>query len=414
LFQSIIKLRISMFNRSDKRQQMVRAAILQGVYRDNLPPEKRRMVERNGRSQRWWRAGIGSLLVILPLAALFIHLVFLQGGESSSVAEIHNASYTPGKWQGGLPPLITEAKAGVSGGEEPHLAGRFWDGRPFSGNGVLAAADNDPADGGGHLPGAEDYGLLLNQPGMAMADLFGLEVHTIVIDAGHGGEDPGAIGPNGLMEKDITLKIARLLYNRLEDEEGLRVILTRDSDVTLSLKHRVEFVRENDADLLISIHLNTIPNDPMTIVETYYFGPPSDAQSLEVARKENRHSQYAVGDFSELIAQIGDTLKQQESRKLASHIQKSVYRTLRRGNHRLIDAGIKTAPFVVLLGTEIPSVLAEVTCISNTDEEARLAKPAYRDKIAAALERGILSYLSQSRRQQKGPPERRSITHAES
>ncbi len=402
-----------MFNRSDKRHEMVKAAILQGVYRDNLPPEKRRMLERNVRSRGWWRAGIGGLLVVLPLAALFIHLVFLQGGELSPSIEIREARYAPGERQGGLPPLITEARAGNSGGKEPHLVGYSREGGVFSGYGVLAAADN-AADGGGHLPGAEDYGLLLNQPGMVMADLFGLEVHTIVIDAGHGGEDPGAIGPNGLMEKDITLKIARLLYNRLEDEEGIRVILTRDSDETLSLKRRVEFVRENDADLLISIHLNTIPNDPMTIVETYYFGPPTDAQSLEVARKENRHSQYAVGDFSELIAQIGDTLKQQESRKLASHIQRNVYGTLRRGNPRLVDAGIKTAPFVVLLGTEIPSVLAEVTCISNTDEEARLAKPAYRDRIAAALERGILSYLSQLRRQQKGAAERRSIIYAES
>jgi len=163
----------------------------------------------------------------------------------------------------------------------------------------------------------------------------------------------------------------------------------------MSLKQRVEFARQQNSDLLISIHLNTIPNTPMTIVETYYFGPPVDAQSLQVAKAENHHSGYAVAEFNELITGINNTLKQQESRKLASYIQKNVYRTLRRDNHSIINVGIKTAPFVILLGAEMPSVLAEVTCISNTGEEARLATPAYRDKIAGALERGILSYLQQ-------------------
>ncbi len=403
-----------MFNRSERRQQVVKAAILRGVYQDNLSAEGRRARHRRDRIRGRWRTGIRAFLAILPLIALFAHLLLQQEGKSVSVAEIRDASYTPGEWQRGLPPLITEANAGVAPREEPLLPGEvFGNGRLFSGEGVFAVPGEGWSGENEHVPVAGDYGLLLDQSGMAVADLFGLDVHTIVIDPGHGGEDPGAIGPAGLMEKDITLKIARLLYHRLMDEEGLDVILTRDADVTLSLKQRVEYAQEHGADLLISIHLNTIPNDPMTIVETYYFGPPSDPQSLQVAQTENRHSEYAVGDFSELIAQIGNTLKQQESRKLASHIQRSVYRTLHRSNRQLIDAGIKTAPFVVLLGAEIPSVLAEVTCISNTDEEARLAKPAYRDKIAAALEKGILSYLSQLRRQER-PPERRSITYAES
>ncbi len=402
-----------MFNRSEKRQQAVKATILQGVYHDNLSPAKKLEIRRRCRLRKWRRMGIGVFATILPLVAL-LGLLFFQGAKSPSTMEIRNASYVAEEWGGGLPPLITEANAGVALQGEPFIPGRELfekKEKPFSGKGMFALPARE--SGGGQGGVMKDYGLLLEQPGVAVADLFGLDVHTIVIDPGHGGEDPGAIGPNGLMEKEITLKIARLLYNRLMDKEGLNVILTRDSDVTLSLKHRVEYARENGADLLISIHLNTIPNSPMTIVETYYFGPPSDPQSLKVAKTENRHSDYLVADFDELIAQIGNTMKQQESRKLASHIQRSVYRTLRKGNRQLIDAGIKTAPFVVLLGAEIPSVLAEVTCISNTDEEARLAKPAYRDKIAAALERGILSYLKQLRRQERRQPERRNMTYAE-
>ena len=120
-----------------------------------------------------------------------------------------------------------------------------------------------------------------------------------------------------------------------------------------------------------------------------------------------------MAEFRELIAGLGDTLKQQESRKLASHIQKNVYETLGRDNRNIINVGIKTAPFVVLLGAEIPSVLAEVTCISNTEEEARLATPAYRDKIAGALERGILSYLKQSGQPDRQQPEQESNIYAE-
>ncbi len=388
-----------MLDRHHKRQQAMKSAILRAVYHDNLSSERQQEMSRRNAVRRAWVKGMGLFVGILSLAGLLGYQV-VQETTPPATPEIQEARYVASEWSGGLPPLITEANAGVRPGAS------FGESGELPGPVDLSNPEWMGATG--------DYGLLLDQQGTPMADLFGLDVHTIVIDPGHGGEDPGAIGPNGLMEKDITLKIARLLHNRLMDEPGLNVILTRDSDVTLSLKHRVEYAKENDADLLISIHLNTIPDSPLTIVETYYFGPPTDSQSLKVAKTENRHSDYLVADFSKLITQIGNTLKQQESRKLAAHIQSSVYETLRRENRRLIDAGIKTAPFVVLLGAEIPSVLAEVTCISNTDEEARLAKPAYRDKIAAALERGILSYLKQLRRQERRRPDRRNTTYAES
>ncbi len=401
------------------RQQASKAAILHGVYRDNLGSGKLPYPEQQPRSRARRGISMGVLAVLLILTGFLVHTVFRDADNFVSSVEIQKAKYVAGDQNKGLPPLITEANAGVIPVKEGKLTG-FVSPRSgfFSGKGaVLPPADKKAGKSEtvvGPVFGAGDYQALFDQPEVAIADLFGLGVRTIVIDAGHGGEDPGAIGTNGLMEKDITLKIARLLYNRLVDEEGINVIMTRDSDVTLSLKHRVEYAREHDADLLVSIHLNTIPNSPLTIVETYYFGPPADDQSMKVAKKENYHSGYAVAEFNELINELGDALKQQESRKLASHIQKSVYNTLSRQNSSIVNAGVKTAPFVILLGAETPAVLAEVTCISNTGEEARLAKPAYRDKIAGALERGILSYLNQLRQQDRQRPEQGSNIYAES
>ncbi len=409
-----------MTNRNETRQQASKSAILHGVYRDNLDLEKLQQLElrRRGKVRRWM--GIAVLAVVLPLTGFVTHTALQDADSSASPIEIQKAKYVTGNWGRGMPPLITDATAGVIPVKEDDSTDSVSpQSGMFSGRGAVLlpagrtgvaekrAVENEVSD-------AESYQVLLDQPEVAIADLFGLGVRTIVIDAGHGGDDPGAIGTNGLMEKDITLKIARLLFNRLVDEKGINVIMTRDSDVTLSLKHRVEYAKQHDADLLISIHLNTIPNDPMMIVETYYFGPPADDQSMKVAKKENYHSGYAVAEFNELITELGDTLKQQESLKLALHIQKSVYKALSRHNRSIINVGIKTAPFVILLGAETPSVLAEVTCISNTEEEARLAKPAYRDKIAAALERGILSYLNQLRQQDRQRPEQGSNTYAES
>ena len=376
-----------MKNKRPTSQQAARAAILRGVYQDNLGSGKQTQPgSRYGRLSRWLVLGVTALLLF---SAAAFSLFFPSGPESG--APMAEAGSGPvGQIADALPPLIADAEAGVTAGS---VVGVEWARR---------------------LDTAGDYRALFEQPDVALAGLFGLDVRTIVIDPGHGGDDPGAIGANGLKEKDISLEIARLLYERLLGEEGINVVLTRDSDITLSLKQRVEYAVQQGADLLISIHLNTIPNDPMTIVETYYFGTPRDYQSLKVASLENHHSEYAVGEFDQLVAQLGDALKQQESRKLASHIQRSVYRTLRRGNRHIIDAGIKSAPFVVLLGSGIPSVLAEVTCISNTAEEARLATPEYRDTIAGALEKGVLSYLNQLREQERQRPEQGSNTYAES
>ena len=242
---------------------------------------------------------------------------------------------------------------------------------------------------------SREYDAMLSQLGTPVADLFDLKVQTIVIDPGHGGSDPGATGHQGLKEKDVALDIAGRLRDKLVAAGSYRVLLTREDDRKVRLKERVAFAKENHADLFISIHINSVPAEagPVNYVETFYFGPHTDQRSLDLAEKENRDSDYVMGDFREIIARIGDTLKTEESAQLAASMHRSLYRNLKRRSGDLMDAGAKTGPFVVLLGVDVPSVLVEVSCISNKAEETRLSTPRYRDSVAGFLETGIVEYL---------------------
>ena len=191
----------------------------------------------------------------------------------------------------------------------------------------------------------------------------------------------------------MALDIARRLRDKLARSGRYRVLLTRDADEKVFLKERVAFAKAHDADLFISIHANSLPVESINYVETYYFGPHTDQTSLDLSEKENEDSDYAMGEFREIIAKIGDTLKSEESKGLAESIHRHLYSDMQRRNGALLDAGAKTGPFVVLLGVEVPSVLVEVSCISNKAEETRLGTSGYRDSIAAFLEKGIAEYL---------------------
>ncbi|MCE5194823.1 MAG: N-acetylmuramoyl-L-alanine amidase [Nitrospiraceae bacterium] len=223
--------------------------------------------------------------------------------------------------------------------------------------------------------------------------IFGLGVKKIMIDPGHGGNDPGTIGRLGAKEKEITLDIAKRLKDRLKKHKNLIVIMTRENDTTMPLSKRVEMARTERADLFISVHLNYLPFKPINIIETYYFGPSSDIKTLKLAEQENAGSQFAISEFKQLIEKIGYTLKLEESRKLATSIQKSLYFNSKKNNSTIHNFGVKRAPFVVLVGVDVPSVLAEVSCLSNKEEEIQLNNEMHRDNIARYLEAGILEYL---------------------
>lgn len=239
-----------------------------------------------------------------------------------------------------------------------------------------------------------DYSLILNNDSVLLSSIFGLDVQTIVIDPGHGGKDPGAIGAMGTKEKDIVFSIAKGLKDKLEKSGRYKVILTREKDVTMSLAERVEFANSGRTDLFISLHVNALPQKRENIIETYYYGAPSDEETLRVAEQENRGSGLLTKDFENMIRKIGNTFKEQESANLASAIQHSLFTNVKKYDKDIANAGIKVAPFVVLLGVDAPSVLVEISCISKKQEELKLNMPAYRDEITLFLAEGTTRYLA--------------------
>lgn len=229
-------------------------------------------------------------------------------------------------------------------------------------------------------------------PEIPIAKIFGLKVKRIMIDPGHGGSDPGTIGRIGTKEKDVALDIARRLKARLE-RYNYEVLMTREGDETVSLQKRVELANSSMADLFISIHLNYIPKRPTNIIETYYFGLSSDEEVLKLAEKENAESPYSLGEFKKLLEKVNSVMKSEESNRLANSIQSSLFTNIKRLDSGAMDFGIKRAPFVVLLGVEMPAVLVEVSCLSSKVEELKLNTWNYREDIARYLEVGILNYL---------------------
>ena len=236
-----------------------------------------------------------------------------------------------------------------------------------------------------------------------MTVLFGLNVRTIVVDAGHGGVDPGALGAKGTKEKDVTLDVARRLARRLEHDGRYQVVLTRSEDQTMSLARRVELTNAANADLFLSIHVNALPNRRVNVIETYYFDFSQDPAALQLAAIENRDSEMPIGYFRTLLEKIGDTVKLQESKALAQHIQTSMISNARNHDGKVFDSGVKVAPFMVLMGAHVPAILVEISCISNRDEELKLQTPQYREKVASFLEEGITTYLDHRQLQVRGP-----------
>jgi len=242
-------------------------------------------------------------------------------------------------------------------------------------------------------PAGLDPALFKGGRGLPLSSAFGLGVKTILLDPGHGGEDTGCIGRGGTREKEIALDIARRLKRRLEGRTSAEVLMTRDTDVTLPLGERVAIAHAKHADLFVSIHLNFVPNKPINIIETFYFGPGTDAASLELARRENSGQGPGMSELREIIERMETQMRREESPKLAAAIQNSLYRNSHREDTGILDYGTKRGPFVVLNQAEVPAVLAEVSCLSNREEEERLGTPGHREDLAAYLETGILDYL---------------------
>jgi N-acetylmuramoyl-L-alanine amidase len=227
------------------------------------------------------------------------------------------------------------------------------------------------------------------------ASAFPLAVHRVVLDAGHGGSDPGATAAD-LLEKEITLDINRRLRTLLQND-GFDVIVTRNDDRTIALKDRAELANEQRSDVFVSIHVNAITKHTESRgVETYYLGPTDDRRLTALAAAENKLSGYSMTDMRRLLDNVYADARGEESRELASVVQQQLYTKLRASDPGLENWGVKRAPFVVLVSTEMPAILAEVGCISNAKEAAMLRRPEHRQKIAEALFAGIRAYASAS------------------
>jgi N-acetylmuramoyl-L-alanine amidase len=218
-----------------------------------------------------------------------------------------------------------------------------------------------------------------------------LRVKRVVIDPGHGGKQHGAISESGVSEKDITLDIA-LRLRQLMKNGPVEALMTREADKTLSLEKRVAFANANNADLFVSIHVNWMEPREIRPLETYYVGATNDPAIIKLASIENRDSGYSLADYRRLLEKIYLDTRRDESHRLATTINTELYQSLSQINPELENRGVKMAPFAVLIGTQMPAVLAEVSCLSNEDDVKLLTNADYREKIAQALLRGILAY----------------------
>ena len=234
------------------------------------------------------------------------------------------------------------------------------------------------------------------------AAAFPLAVRRVVIDAGHGGSDPGATTTE-IQEKEITLDIGRRLRTLLE-RDGFEVVVTRDKDHTIALKDRALVANQSKSDIFVSIHVNALAKYTESRgIETYYLGATSDPSLTALAAAENRVSGYSMADMRKLLDGIYADARRDESHELASAVQKKLYASLRKSDPGLENWGVKRAPFVVLVATDMPAILAEVGCISNKKEAALLRKADYRQEIADALFEGIRAYSgANDAQQQKG------------
>ena len=228
----------------------------------------------------------------------------------------------------------------------------------------------------------------------SLVRVFGLKLGKVVIDAGHGGHDTGTISPHGLMEKNLVLDVALRLGRMISQQLGADVVYTRSEDVFIPLEDRTKIANDEKADLFISIHANSSPEPSATGVETYYFNLTADQSALDLATRENATSVSSISDLNDLLHKAVLKTKSDESREFAQKVQTSLWGTSVRMNNRSRDRGVRQAPFVVLIGATMPSILAEIGFVSNPHDEKLFNRIDQRTRIAEALFKGISQYAN--------------------
>jgi N-acetylmuramoyl-L-alanine amidase len=259
------------------------------------------------------------------------------------------------------------------------------------------AALTEPEDAPARAAKARELRSTALGSGTSLAAQLGLKVRRVVVDAGHGGKDTGAIGPRGVREKDLALAIARKVAARLK-ALGLQVVMTRKGDTFVPLDERTRIANESHADLFVSIHCNAARRRKLEGIETWTLNVSSDRYAARLAAFENAEADRTVSDLRMILADLATKANASDARELAQSVQSSLVRTLRGRVGPVRDHGVKQALFYVLLGTRMPSILVETGFISNPVEEARLKSVRFQDGAAEAIARGVKDYVESRRR----------------
>ena len=246
---------------------------------------------------------------------------------------------------------------------------------------------------------------------------LGLKIGRIVIDAGHGGHDTGTIGPTGLMEKDLCLDVAlrlgKIIQQRLPSAD---VVFTRSDDTFIPLEERTHIANEAKADMFVSIHANSSQDTAARGIETYYLNLKGSPEAMEVAARENATSDQGIHELEDLVKQIARTEKIDESREFAEDVQDSLSKRVQKTAKVVKNRGVRKAPFVVLIGADMPSILTEISFLSNPADEKLLKQPEHRQRVAEGIFQGIAGYLqslnSVTVNQNNSPVPRKTTTSA--
>ena len=247
---------------------------------------------------------------------------------------------------------------------------------------------------------------------------LGLKIGRIVIDAGHGGHDTGTIGPTGLMEKDLCLDVALRLGKIIQQRlPGTDVVYTRSDDTFIPLEERTHIANEAKADMFISIHANSSQDPGARGIETYYLNLKGSAEAMEVAARENATDDQGIHELQDLVKQIARTEKIDESKEFAEDVQDSLAKRIQKAARPVKNRGVRKAPFVVLIGADMPSILTEISFLSNPADEKMLKQPEHRQRVAEGIYQGVASYLqslnSMAVNQSRAPVPNRTTTSAE-
>ena len=220
------------------------------------------------------------------------------------------------------------------------------------------------------------------------------KIRRIVVDPGHGGHDPGAVGPNGIQEKDVVLAIGLRLKELFKEELGVDVVMTRSTDVFIPLEERTAIANKVGADLFLSVHANAAPNRSAAGIETYYLNLAKTDKVAQLAAKENGTSLEKVSVLQAILFDLMANYKLNDSAHLADEVQKSLHKKIRTRHADVKNLGVKQGPFYVLVGASMPSILVETAFLSNATEESRLKDPAYQEMTANGILEGVRSYIS--------------------